>query len=387
VSAWKSALISETCEIVSGATPSTSVPEYWNGGIPWATPADLSHLQGAYIADTPRRITAAGLGSCGSTVLPANSVLFSSRAPIGHVAINRVPMATNQGFKSFVPKSGRIDSKYLFHWLRANRKYLEGLGNGATFKEVSKAVVARIEIPLPPIEEQRRIADTLDRADALRAKRREALAFLDTLTQSIFLDMFGEAAAGAPGWPRSALAAVASTSSGGTPSRLVDGYFDGSIPWVKSGELNEELVLSTSEHLTESGLMNSSAKLLEPGVVLVAMYGATVGAISILGISAATNQAVCAIRVGSRLTPEYLVALLRKRTPELLARRAGGAQPNLSQGQIRDLEVVVPPMALQRQFCDVVAEVMGMRRSFQRHLTYLGEMSASLERRAFAGDL
>src|SRR5206468_2529119 len=111
---------------------------------------------------------------------------------IGHVAVNTVPMATNQGFKSFIPKPGRVHAKFLYWWLRSHRAYLEGLGNGATFKEVSKEVVARIEIKLPPLAEQRRIAEVLDRAEELRAKRRAALAQLDNLTQSIFLDLFGD---------------------------------------------------------------------------------------------------------------------------------------------------------------------------------------------------
>ena len=100
-------------------------------------------------------------------------------------------MATNQGFKSLVPDRRRLDSKFLFHWLKSKTSFLQGLGNGATFKEISKAVVERIEIPLPPLDEQQRIAAILDKADALRRTRKRALELLDSLTQSIFLEMFG----------------------------------------------------------------------------------------------------------------------------------------------------------------------------------------------------
>jgi type I restriction enzyme S subunit len=161
----------------------------------------LSDLENAEIADTPRKLTKKGLASCAADILPVGSVLFSSRAPIGHVALNTVPMATNQGFKSFIPKAELLDARFLYHWLRRNRPYLESLGNGATFKEVSKAVVSRIEISLPPLPKQRRIAEVLDRAATLRAKRRAALAQLDTLTQSIFLDMFGDPATNPRRWP------------------------------------------------------------------------------------------------------------------------------------------------------------------------------------------
>src|SRR4051794_20551743 len=108
----------EIAQIVSGATPKTGVAEYWGGHVQWATPADLSRLAGPYIHETPRTLTDAGVKSCATTILPAGSVLLSSRAPIGHVAINSVPMATNQGFKSLVPGSN-VDAKYLYHWLRS----------------------------------------------------------------------------------------------------------------------------------------------------------------------------------------------------------------------------------------------------------------------------
>ena len=184
---WPRTRLDECTRIVSGATPKTGIPEFWDGDICWVTPKDLSALEGPFIDITPRRITARGLTSCAAEVLPAGSVLFSSRAPIGHVAINRVPMATNQGFKSFIPKASKLNAGFLFWWLKCHRSYLEGLGNGATFKELSKSVVARIEIPLPPLSEQRRIAVILDLADELRQKRRRSIAQLRKLEHAVFL--------------------------------------------------------------------------------------------------------------------------------------------------------------------------------------------------------
>lgn len=161
---WEKNRLDQCTNIISGGTPKTSVKEFWDGDIFWATPKDLSNLEIPYLDETPRRITQKGLDNSGAEVLPIGSVLFSSRAPIGHVAINRVPMATNQGFKSFVPIPGKLDAKFLYYWLRKSHDYLNSLGNGATFKEVSKAIVSRIEIPLPPIAEQKRIAAILDKS-------------------------------------------------------------------------------------------------------------------------------------------------------------------------------------------------------------------------------
>ena len=111
---WPVATVGEVCEVVSGATPRTGKPEFWGGNVPWVTPKDLSELGQKHLSDTPRKITKAGLKSCSARMLPAQSVLFSSRAPIGLVAINTLPVCTNQGFKSLVPRSDLVSPDFLF---------------------------------------------------------------------------------------------------------------------------------------------------------------------------------------------------------------------------------------------------------------------------------
>jgi len=283
-----------------------------------------------------------------------------------------------------LPDTTVCDPRFL--WYQLNDE-LSWHRSGTAQPFIKPADVRGRRVYLPPIEEQRRTAEILGRADALRTKRREALAHLDALTQSIFLDMFGDPLTSSTKWPGSPLGNIAETSSGGTPSRAVRHYFGGSIPWVKSGELDEDVVLSTSECLTPAGLQHSSAKLLDAGPVLIAMYGATVGSVSRLGIRAATNQAVCAVRVGLRVRPDYLIAFLRRMTPQLLASRAGGAQPNLSQGQIQRLIIGVPPLALQDSFVEAVGRVARLRISGRCSLDYTDALSASLQQRAFAGQL
>jgi type I restriction enzyme, S subunit len=144
------------------------------------------------------------------------------------------------------------------------------------------------------------------------------------------------------GWQRSALGELTKTTSGGTPSRKRKDYFNGTIPWVKSGELNDDYIEKTEERISEAGLKNSSAKLFQPGTLLIALYGATVGKTSILRIEASTNQAVCGITPGSGLDTEYLRFHLIYLRPELLSHRYGGAQPNISQQIIRNLEIDYP---------------------------------------------
>jgi type I restriction enzyme S subunit len=293
----------------------------------------------------------------------------------------------NQRVSRIAPSSRDIDDGYLFYFLPAALKAIEQVTPFVTVKHLSVKQIRDIVVPLPPLPEQRRIAETLDKADALRAKRRAALAQLDTLTQSIFLDMFGDPATNPKGWPVDALRNIAETTSGGTPRREVDGYFGGAIPWVKSGELHQAVVSATEESLTERGLAESSAKLMPLGTVLVAMYGATVGAVAILGVEAATNQAVCCINPSHTLTSEYLAHLLRKMAPSLLAKRVGGAQPNLSQELLRNLRIPVPPREVQRDFGQRLAVVAGLGRELETATARTDALFASLQHRAFRGEL
>ncbi len=182
---WPMAVLGEVADVVSGATPKTDVQEYWDGSICWITPRELSGLSGIYVSTTERRISEAGLRSCAASVLPSGAVLFSSRAPIGHTAICSTPMATNQGFKSFVPMPGTLDGHFLLYWLRLRRSFLEGLGTGATFKEVSKAVVSRVPLILPPIQLQQRFAQVAAKVEELHQVHASSLSLMDDAFSAI----------------------------------------------------------------------------------------------------------------------------------------------------------------------------------------------------------
>lgn len=157
---WQCAPLGSVCRIVSGSTPRVELKGYWHGDIVWITPTDLGKLDERYIRDSERRITAEGYNSCGTEVVPANSVVMSSRAPIGHIGIAQVPLCTNQGCKSFIPEAW-IDPDFLYFALKHAVPQLQALGSGATFAEVSKGQLERFEITFPPFSEQKRIAAIL----------------------------------------------------------------------------------------------------------------------------------------------------------------------------------------------------------------------------------
>ena len=190
--------LGDICKIVGGSTPKSSVPEYWDGDVKWITPAELN--DDSYILyDSVRKITELGVQKTGLTSFPAGTVILSSRAPIGKVAIAGCEMYCNQGFKNLVC-SDVINAKYLYWFLKGKTNYLNSLGRGATFKEISKHIVANIEIELPSFQIQAAIVDILEKVSGIINKRQQQLSVLDDLIKARFVEMFGEPGVDVKGW-------------------------------------------------------------------------------------------------------------------------------------------------------------------------------------------
>ncbi|MHA6668979.1 restriction endonuclease subunit S [Homoserinimonas sp. A447] len=397
---WSSATLGDVAEIVSGSTPKTGTPDYWDGQIPWVTPADLTKLNSQTIDDTPRKLTKSGLASCGARLLPVNSVLFSSRAPIGHVAITGVPMATNQGFKSFVPDRDKLDAKFLYWWLKSNKEYLQGLGVGATFKEVSKSIVAGVRVPLPPLPEQRRIAAILDQADDLRAKRRRTFKILEELEGSIF-----------QGLPERV-----PTSDWRTMS-LSDAYWFQEGPGIRKWQFTDSGVkLLNVGNILKSGQLDLSRTnkhvsdfeahgkykhfLVDAGDFVVASSGISFDDDGLLRTRGAfvtgADLPLCmntsTIRFKAKQgvsTLAYLRSWLSSKSFRVQISRlvTGSAQQNFGPSHLKQTEIALPPLWLQHQHEAQLREISSVRQHHAAHLAKLDELFASLQRRAFTGQL
>ena len=180
--------LGDVCTVVSGSTPKTSVDEYWNGDVKWITPAELD-ADSYYIHDSVKHITELGRTKTGLSYMPVGTVILSSRAPIGKTAILGCEMCCNQGFKNLIC-TDRIFNEYLYHFLRAKTNYLNSLGRGATFKELSKGIVENVLIPLPAIEEQHHIADLFASVEELIQTKKQQLDLFDELVKSRFIELF-----------------------------------------------------------------------------------------------------------------------------------------------------------------------------------------------------
>jgi len=264
-----------------------------------------------------------------------------------------------------------VHAKFLYHWLRRNRPYLESLGNGATFKEVSKAVVARIEIPLPPLPEQRRIAEILDKADALRAKRRAALAQLDTLTQSIFLDMFGDPVSNPRKWPQEALETFFHFRTGKLDSNAA--VASGQYPFFTCSR--EDFRIDTFAFDCEALLLAGNNANADYSVK---HYKGRFNAYQRTYVITLRNE---------RNSYIYSRFVLQQRLAELKRMSKGTGTKYLTIELLNRIHIPVPPQESQGAFARRVGAVEKLRNGQGAMLAELDGLFASLQHRAFRGEL
>jgi len=183
-SIWPMVELGEICVIVGGGTPSTSTSDYWNGNIPWITPKDLSGYSSIYISEGAKNITDEGLKKSSAKMLPKNTILLSTRAPIGYVAIARTPLSTNQGFRNLILNK-KCFSEYIYYILKSKTKLLNSLGSGATFKELSGGKLKQIKIPLPPLEVQKEIVALMEYIENIEKQIHKEKTLSVQLSQSL----------------------------------------------------------------------------------------------------------------------------------------------------------------------------------------------------------
>lgn len=218
---------------------------------------------------------------------------------------------------------------------------------------INQKELGAIELPIPSIDEQRRIVDLLSRAEGIVRMRREVQAKVQAIIPALFVDMFGDPATNPKGWPMSAIEDLCSVRTGATPLREQRLYYDGgTIPWVKTGEVCESSIVDVEEYITEKAVEETNCKVFPVNTILVAMYGQgqTRGRVGLLKVPAATNQACAAILPGEHINQNFLYALLMMQYERLRAMGRGGNQANLNLGMIKSFRVPCPPLGAQLYF-------------------------------------
>ena len=299
---WKEYKLGEIGTIVGGATPSTKDPVNYDGDIAWITPKDLSGHTGMFIRRGERMISQIGFDSCSCKMLPKGSVLFSSRAPIGYVAIAEYELCTNQGFKSVIPNSDLTNNIFLYYLLVYNKDYIEGLGSGTTFKEVSGQTMKNVDVKIPSLQTQNKIVSILKSLDDKIEVNRKINENLEQQAQALFKSWFvdfepfkngefveSELGKIPKGWRVVSLADLMDYSGGSQPpaSEFIDEEREGYIRFIQIRDY------ASDSHVTYIPISKKN-KLCDVRDIMIARYGASLGRIC-YGLKGAYNVALAKV--------------------------------------------------------------------------------------------
>ena len=355
--------LGEICEIVSGSTPKTGIAEYWDGNLKWITPAEIDD-ESYIITDSARKLTKLGVKKTGLSSFPSGTVILSSRAPIGKVAIAGCEMYCNQGFKNLIC-SDRINNRYLYWFLKGNTAYLNSLGRGATFKEISKKIVSDIEINVPEISQQLAAVDALERVSEIIRLRKNQLQKLDELIKARFVEMFGDFEFNPKKFPIYLLCNLCDV---GSSKRIYqEEQSTSGIPFLKISDLVDLIdagTFSASTFIPSDRYERLCSQGLTPKTndVLITSRG-TLGKCYIVKKSDEfyfqDGMISWLSNISEKVSSTYISYLFMQPyiQKQILALQAGSTVAYLSISMLKRLNIILPPLSLQNQFAAFVAEV------------------------------
>ena len=370
---WHWVKLGEVCEVVTGATPRTDDPNNWDGEILWATPNDMGKLRGYIIEDTERKISHKGFESCSTKLLPPGSILLTTRAPIGHLAINLKPMCTNQGFKSLIPSS-QIHNWFLFFVLKYFVPVLQSMGRGQTFTEISKGQVETFGIPLPPLPEQKRIATriqgSLQEVKHARTACEKQLEATKALPTAYLREVFESEES--KKWENRRLGEVCEIVTGSTPKTDDPSNWNGEILWATPndmGKLREFTIEDTERKISQKGFESCSTKLLPPESVLLTTR-APIGHLAINLKPMCTNQGFKSLIPTSKIYNWFLFFALKHFVPVLQSMGRGQTFTEISKGQVETFEIPIPHHTEQYKIATYLKEKMAQVENLQSEINY-----------------
>lgn len=369
---WTYKKLGEVATIIGGSTPKSNIEEYWGGSHYWVTPADLkgNKYQGA----TPRTITNLAIQKTNLQLLPIGTVLLSSRAPIGKVAITTVPMYCNQGFKNVVC-SEQLLNEFVYWYLLNKTDYLNSLGRGATFKEISKKATEQIPIPVPPLSEQQRIVSELDLLSSIIEKKKAQLKEYDQLAQSIFFDMFGDPVENEKGWKVKKLGELALVKTGPFGSMLhKQDYISNGTPLVNPIHMKDFHIIADMDFtISDEKAEELDKYILQKGDVIFARRG-DIGRCAV--VTEKENGYLCGtgslfVRFVVEVVSTFIMYIIRSSsfTNELVSNAKGATMLNLNSSIIEDLRLPLPPLPLQQSFASKIEALERQKALIQQSIT------------------
>lgn len=342
------------CTFSAGATPYRGIPDYYNGKINWISSGELNYN---VIYDTIEHISEEALRNTNLCLHAPGTFLMAitgleATGTRGKCAFVGVPSATNQSCLA-INGTNKMDIKYLYWYYRMYGDYLAfKYSQGTKQQSFTATIVKNLPITYPKqVIEQHRIASALTSIDNLisslgklieKKKNIKQGAMQQLLTGKTRLKGFSER------WVYRKISEIATTSSGGTPSRSIPSYYYGDIKWFTTTELKDNYLYDSVEHITREALNNSSAKMFSANTILMAMYGATIGKLGVLKEPSTSNQACCAIKCND-IVEIFLFYILLYNRKSIIEKGCGAGQPNISQAIVNELSFLVPPCEKEQQ--------------------------------------
>ncbi len=345
---WKETALSEVIDLIGGGTPKTSVAEYWNGDIPWLSVADFNTGR-KYVFDAEKSITQLGFEKSSTKLLQEGDIIISARGTVGVVAMLGCEMAFNQSCYGVRAKEQESDNNYVYYLLKDAVNKLKQISHGGVFDTITRETFNEIDILLPPLPEQRAIASVLssldDKIDLLHRQNKTLEAMAETLFRQWFVEEADE------GWKEKPLSFYGTIICGKTPSKKVQSYFNGDIPFIKIPDMHGNIFLfDTSDSLTEEGKRSQSNKTLPPKSICVSCI-ATVGLVSLNAKESQTNQQINSIVPNENYYRYYLYLTMRSSYDLLHSMASGGtATLNLNTGNFSQIPVLYPEQSVLEEF-------------------------------------
>ena len=385
---WIECTLDKLGEIVGGATPSTKCEDYYGGSIPWITPKDLSSFKGRYITSGERNITEKGLASCSAQMMPKDAVLFTSRAPIGYIAIASQSVCTNQGFKSIVVNE-KADPLFVYYLLKYNKDAIEAMGSGTTFKEVSGKTMRAVKVRIPlDVSYQKRIAAVLDSLDTKIENNERINDNLEQQAMALYRQMFVENNNDARRECRAD--ECFDISIGKTPPRKEAQWFSMNPTdciWVSISDMGRcgMYIADSSEYLTHESVDKFNIKVVPDNTVLLS-FKLTVGRVAITDGAMVTNEAIAHFKTDKPEINEYLYCYLKDFNYQTMGSTSSIATA-VNSKIIKAMPFVVPTDAELVSFHSATAPMFEMIKTRQRENTRLAELRDSLLPKLMSGEI
>ena len=370
-------------KLSGGGTPDKSNSSYWNGNIPWASVKDLKSDEINFTQDS---ITEEGVVNSATRVIKKDSLIIATRMAVGKVAINKIDLAINQDLKAIQCNSENIDKKFLFYYLKNKSNYFERIATGATVKGIKISHILDLQIPLPPLATQKKIAAILDAADAYRQKTKALIGKYEQLGQSLFLEMFGDPVVNPKGWDVNPVIKYCSCI---VPGRDKPKSFTGNIPWITTNQLNH-LRYTTKENfelgLTEYEIEQVRAKVIPKNSVIITCVG-DLGIVSINKLDIVINQQLHAFVCNKVINNVFLMYNISFQKPYMYKMASSTTVPYMNKKVANNIPTIYPPLHLQNQFAERIQAIELQKAKAEESLGKAEALFGVLLQRAFKGEL